>query len=172
MFIRCTKKSNGTKSYYCYQLVESFRTEKGPRQRIVMTLGSSLCLDKQERKQLANRIEEILRGTQVLFDLPDRIETLAQEWADKLARKQLSELGTKTKPANESADYHQVDINSVFHEQARQAGIETIAWHIIRKLGLPSKLSDLGLSERQSQVAIGVIIHRLVNSGSERFTHK
>jgi len=173
MFIRCTKKSNGSKNYYCYQLVESVRTERGPRQHILMTLGSKLCLDKPEQKLLANRIEGILTGAQELFDLPEHVEALAQEWADKLARKRLSDSPKKASDdrAGEQSDYQQVDVNSVSHEQARQAGVEIISCHMIKKLKLQTKLTDLGLTERQSQVAVGVIVHRLANPGSELFAY-
>lgn len=174
MFIRCTKKPNGNKNYYCYQLVESVRTEKGPRQHIIITLGSELSLDKPQRKQLANRIEEILTGVQTLFDLPPHIESLAQEWADKLAQKQLADSSRNSTNALAHAqpDYQQIDANSLSHEQARQAGVETIAYHMITKLGLPAKLTELGLTPRQSQLAVGVVVHRLANPGSELFAHK
>ena len=64
MFIRKTHLVNREtkKSYFNFQLVESIRTERGPRQRILLNLGSHLDLDKQECKLLANRIEEIALG--------------------------------------------------------------------------------------------------------------
>ena len=169
MFIRKTKKSNGSKNYYCYQLIESIRTERGPRQRILITLGSGLDLDKDESKQLANRIEEILTGTLNLFEPPEHIEQLAKTWADKLAKKQL--IASK-QPPKDTSNYQQVDINTLNHEDPRQAGIETIAWHMIQKLELPSKLTDLMMTKRQVHIALGIIIHRLANPGSERFAHK
>ncbi|KJF17327.1 hypothetical protein [Acidithrix ferrooxidans] len=57
MFIRETptvNKKTGV-SYSKYQLVESYRCEKGPRQRIVMTL-TELDLDKSLWPALANAI--------------------------------------------------------------------------------------------------------------------
>jgi hypothetical protein len=69
MFIRKTHIRNraNQKSYWNFQLVESIRTERGPRQRILLNLGVDLDLNDLERKELANRIEEILTGTLSIF---------------------------------------------------------------------------------------------------------
>jgi hypothetical protein len=45
---RTTKKKKGT-DYDCWLLVESVRTPRGPRQRVVATLGKIPGLDQQER---------------------------------------------------------------------------------------------------------------------------
>lgn len=66
MFIRKTKKvvRETQKSYFVYQLVESVRTERGPRQQILLSLGSNLGIADEDLKLLANRIEEIFTGIQ------------------------------------------------------------------------------------------------------------
>jgi hypothetical protein len=49
MFLRRnTKKKNGA-DYDCWSLVESVRTVRGPRQRIVATIGKLPGLDREER---------------------------------------------------------------------------------------------------------------------------
>ncbi|SHG02485.1 hypothetical protein SAMN02745206_03120, partial [Desulfacinum infernum DSM 9756] len=63
MFIRRVRKKDhqtGT-TYFYHQLVESYRTPKGPRQRTLLNLGK-LDLEPKQLKGLANRIEEILTG--------------------------------------------------------------------------------------------------------------
>ena len=55
------------REYYTYKLVESVRTEKGPRQRTLLNLGTDFELPEERRKDLANRIESILTGRKPLF---------------------------------------------------------------------------------------------------------
>ncbi len=61
MFIRAiTKKNPGyDKTFTYHRLMESIRTPKGPRQRVLLNLGY-LDLPSADWKTLANRIEEIL----------------------------------------------------------------------------------------------------------------
>ena len=63
MFIREIKKKFNNKSgkyeYIQHRLVESIRTENGPRQQIVLNLGT-LTIPKEQFKTLANHIESNL----------------------------------------------------------------------------------------------------------------
>lgn len=72
MFIRQYKIKNKKtgKIYIKNQLVQSYRTESGPRQRVVMNLGK-LDLDKSERRRLAFALEERLFGQQSLIKEPE-----------------------------------------------------------------------------------------------------
>ncbi len=49
MFLRCNRKKKGGVDYECWTLVESVRTARGPRQRIVATIGKLPGLDREER---------------------------------------------------------------------------------------------------------------------------
>src|SRR5271155_2777209 len=89
MFIRKTRKIDAVtkKSYFSYQLIESVRTERGPRQRIMLNLGQIPELDVEQLKELANRIEAIMSG-QTMCVLPSQeIESLAQTYASQLIRR-------------------------------------------------------------------------------------
>ncbi|PXF56324.1 MAG: hypothetical protein C4B58_13935, partial [Deltaproteobacteria bacterium] len=70
MFIRRVSHKNrkNRKEYYTYKLVESIRTERGPRQRDVLNLGVNFDLPKEQWKDLANCIEEIITGQLSLID--------------------------------------------------------------------------------------------------------
>ena len=68
-------------------------------------------------------------------------------------------------------DYHTVDCNTIQHEYARGVGIEYIALKMFQKLGLKEKLSKVGLTKRQVDIATGVIIGKLAQPSSERATH-
>lgn len=175
MFIRKTiKKDQKTKrEYLSYQLVESFRTEKGPRQRILLTVGHDIDLSQEERKLLANRIEEIISGINPLIPYPEKIERLAHIFARKLTRKQsiLLEESSIT-PEQPIRDYQEVDLNTLKHEHSRTIGIEHIVYETAKELQLDQKLKELGLTKRQIQIAIGIIVGKLVKPGSERASCK
>ena len=49
MYLRRTTKKKGGVDYDCWLLVESFRTARGPRQRVVATIGKLPGLDREER---------------------------------------------------------------------------------------------------------------------------
>ena len=70
---RNIKKKNGA-DYDCWTLVESIRTVRGPRQRIVATIGKLPGLDREERIGW-EEISRILSGTPrpapVLFEQPE-----------------------------------------------------------------------------------------------------
>ena len=85
MFIKKSIKtdSKNGKSYAAYHLVESVRTERGPRQRVLLYLGSQIDLPEEEHKLLAQRIEEIVIGQKMLFPYPEAIERIAQSCAAK-----------------------------------------------------------------------------------------
>jgi len=88
MFIRKvphTNPKNGSR-YHTYKIVESVRTERGPRQMEVLNLGVDWTLPEKHWKELANRIEEIISGQKHLFDCSEEIETLATAYARKIIR--------------------------------------------------------------------------------------
>ncbi|MEJ5300411.1 MAG: hypothetical protein WHS38_05420, partial [Thermodesulforhabdaceae bacterium] len=70
------------------QLVESYRTPNGPRQRILLNLGR-LDLDKDQLRILAERIDEILKGKQRIFRVSQEIESLARHFASALRKQRL-----------------------------------------------------------------------------------
>lgn len=165
MFIRKTPKTDPSskKKYFSYQLVESYRTPKGPRQAILLNLGPDLNLSDEERKLLANRIEEIIRGI-ISFLIPvNHIETLAQKYAKIIISKQSSPMF----PSEEIQDYERIDFNSLEHETARAIGVEHICLETLRQLDFPTKLEELGFTQRQIEIALGLIIGRLAGNTSE-----
>ena len=49
MFLRRNRRQKNGQQYEYWSLVESYRTERGPRQRVVATLGKLPGLDEDER---------------------------------------------------------------------------------------------------------------------------
>ena len=68
MFIRpCYRKKNGKRHAY-WALMESYRTERGPRQRVVAYLGR---LDEAERLGVQHAAEGTTDSQQARFDRPE-----------------------------------------------------------------------------------------------------
>ncbi len=170
MFIRRVghKDRKNRKEYYTYKLVESFRTERGPRQRDVLNLGVHFDLPKEQWKDLSNCIEGIITGQKSLIDYPKEIKTLARRYARKIIREQacVIDAGEDIPP-----DYATIDLNSVEDEEARAVGAEHVVYETIKALGIDRKLKELGLNRHQVAAALGVIAGRMIVPGSERSTH-
>lgn len=171
MFIRKTKKTHPEtkKVYFVYQLIESVRTERGPRQHILLSLGSELDLPAAEHKALANRIEEIIAGSQNLVPYPEKIEQLAQHYASKLIER-LSKQTSKESIADEQPDYQTIDLHTIEQQEARTVGAEHLLLHMTHQLQLRNKLLQLGFSPTDINLALGIIISRAIFPASERAT--
>jgi transposase len=172
MFIRKTthtNRKNGQK-YHTYKLVESIRTERGPRHRPVLNLGRHFSVPEEQWKDLANRIESIISGQHNLFPVSNELERLARSFARKIIRRH----GQKTPVSTEEAqkpDFQTVDINSLENEQIRSVGGESVVLETIKELKLYSKFEALGFNQPFLEAAIGVIAARLLAPASERATH-
>lgn len=169
MFIRKTRKKDPAtqKDYFAYQLVESIRTEKGPRQQILLNLGSNIELDQKELKLLANRIEEIATGQKTLLAYPEKIESLAQRYATRLIRN-LSKPLPEQKETASVPDYTALDLNTISHEEARTVGTEHLLLETAKQLKIPEKLKECKLSDKQVKIALASIIARAAFPASER----
>ena len=170
MFIRRVPHKNRKyrKEYYTYKLVDSIRTERGPRQRDILNLGVGFDLSKEHWKDLANCIEEIVTGQKPLIDYPKEIRSLARRYARKIIRQQACIIaeGEDIPP-----DYATIDLNSVEDEEARTVGAEYVVYETIKELGIDGRLRELGLNRHQVAACVGVIAGRMIAPGSERASH-
>ncbi len=167
MFIRTVRKKNRSSGqvYYYQQLVESVRTPRGPRQRILLNLGA-LEIPQAEWKELANRIEALYLGQQTLYPAAPHLEALAQQYAALLRQQELSRAAV----AAAEAQWETVDLASLSTGTCRTVGGEAVAWQAWQDLGLSKILKDIGFSETQIQQAALLVIGRLLHPGSERET--
>ena len=173
MFIRKTRLVNPKtqETYYNFQLIESVRTERGPRQRILLNLGARLDIADEERKPLANRIEELLKGVQSLIQCSEKIESLAQRYASELVKRLSEETPAPNDKEIIPAEFVKIDINSIQKSEPRSVGAEQLMLQMANQLGLSEQLKKLGLSESDTALALGSVIARAVNPASERATH-
>ena len=166
MFIKKVKKRNGrTQKLYEYlQLVESVRTDKGPRQRLVLNLGN-LDLQPAQYPVFARRIEDILTGQKSLVELDQRLERSAREVVRKIFKKQSEQLEEK-----QAADFQTVDLNSLETESPRSLGPEYLCHSVWNELGMKEFFAKQGVSANVTPLLQALVVGRLVDPGSERYT--
>lgn len=147
MFIRKTVKKDplSGKSYVAYHLVESTRTDKGPRQRVLLYLGAEIGLAEGEHELLSQRIEEIINGQQSLLSYPQEVERRAQTYASQIIRR-LSEDRANVETRVSPAQFVAIDVNTIEQSEPRTVGTEHLLLQMAHQLQLPEKLKELGLS--------------------------
>ena len=176
MFIKKTLKtdSKSGKTYVAYHLVESVRTEKGPRQRTLLYMGSELALSEGDQKLLAQRIEQIITGEQPLFPYTQDVEQLAQTYASQLIRRLSAPKDVHEHSENEdlAPEFVSINVNSIEKSEPRSVGAEHLMLKMADQLHLPQQLQKLGFSKTDASVALGSIIARAVFPKSERSTYE
>jgi len=165
MFIKEIKKRNKhyDKEFISHRLVESYRSEKGPRHRTLLHLGE-LRLPKEQWKALADTIEAKLSGQQNLYAIEPSIETLAEHYAQLIIKNRLAEVVADEAP---KPRYATVDLNSVENSKCRTLGAEYVGISVFKELGLDAYLKDLNFTEQQVQLAQLSVVGRLVHPASE-----
>jgi transposase len=169
MFVKEIKKKNlgSDKEFISHRLVESIRTPIGPRQNVIMNLGT-LVLPKEKWKLLANRIEEICHGQDFrIVEVPQEIEALAQHYAELLIKKELEEK-REQQDDEEPKDIQPVNINAVSSSEIKTVGPEHVGVEAMKGLGFLDLFKQLGFTKSQCDLATLLIVGRLVHPSSER----
>ena len=165
MFIRRTKtrSAEGGKVYYSYRLVRSERSGERVRQRTLLNLGSEFAVATEHWAVLCSRIEQLLerQGVLVELDCPEEVEREAQRIALQLVQRGAEVTAGGT-------DLQTVDVESLELERPRTVGVEHVGLWAMERLGLGRLLEGLGFNGRQRAVAVGSIIGRMGQPGSER----
>ena len=166
MFIReyKTKNKKTDKIYKTHKLVESIRTEKGPRQRIVMGLGT-LTLPKKQWKKLAAVIETKLTGQTLMPINSVEIERIADQAIENNKLNNTIAMNENTRALNQQL--LKVDINSLSTMNSKSLGPEIVANNAWEKLDIDQMLTECKFDQRQKALAKSVIIGRLINPGSD-----
>ena len=186
MFIRRTKtrSTENGESYYSYRLVDTHRVAGRVRQRTLLNLGSVFDCPREQWPELTGRIEQIIQGQAPLFDPSSEIEQQAQALAARLLSKfastdllaepqQAAAVGAKkSEQPTDGRDLHMVDLDSLELLDVRTVGAEALALSALRQVKLEEKLEGLGFNHNQCHAAIGNIVGRMVQPGSEPSTHE
>ncbi|MBI2325562.1 MAG: IS1634 family transposase [Chloroflexi bacterium] len=160
MFIKRTTTRIGGKTYVNHLLVESVATPKGPRHRVICSLGKLAPAPPQEWLGLARKIEAALAGQATL--VPEAtVEVLAARARDRRA---------PSAGAAEAGDLLAIQGDRISLEEAREAGPVHVGHQMWRRLGVDAVLAQAGLSARTRQLTEVMTLGRLVSPGSEHAT--
>ncbi|MDC3418756.1 IS1634 family transposase, partial [Aquibacillus sp. 3ASR75-54] len=166
MFIRetITKNKATNKSYKKHVLVESYRTEKGPRQRVVMQLGT-LTLPKSEWKKLAAALEGRLAGQVTMFEDEKQIAEVAETAMSNYSFNQKKADAKVERQAK--ATFTSVDLNSISTAESRSLGPELVGHATWQQLEFDRLLGNCGFTPAEQALAEAVVVGRLVAPSSD-----
>ena len=164
MLLIKSRKDGG--QYYTYRLVRSERIGKKVRQNTLLNLGTSFSLPREQWPELVSRIQSVIDGQIEIVKTPQVIEELAQNYAAQIIQSR-----SESKADNEQLDYREVDIDSLEMVRPRSVSCEHVALEAFKTLKLDKQLKQLGFNGPQLATAMGTVIGRMCNPGSELATH-
>lgn len=165
-----TRNRKTNKEYVKHILVESIRTEKGPRTRTVMQLGI-LTLPKEFWPLLTAELESRISGQMQLLlpgvKMPPKVKNAADRAMEKFTIQ-----STKRVEKRKSSDTEDITIKleETATSKHRSFGAELVCHSIWNELHMPRKLTELGFTPRERSLAEGIVSGRLINPGSELAT--
>ncbi len=135
LYIKKVRKRNpgGQRQYEYLHLVENVRTEQGPRQRLVLNLGT-LPVEADQYKELANTIEGMLTGQAELFSSDPLIEKQARKAVRRLLERRAHREEKANRRTPRAPEYQTVDMHSLEAPEPRSIGPEYVVDKPIARL--------------------------------------
>src|SRR6266496_5077232 len=167
MYIRKASRSHNGKTYFNYLLVESVLTPKGPRQKVICSLGDLRPRPRSEWLTLAHKLQAALSGQPDLLaaQAPDpEVERLVAQVQSMHPPQPSTPL---TEPSTKASDLVGVHIDQVRAEQSREGGPVHVGYQFWLRLGLDGILARAELSERSRQLTCAMVLNRLIHPASE-----
>lgn len=151
MFLRRNRKNKKNGSYEYWTLVETVRTERGPRQRIVATIGKLPGIDKEERigwEEIRHIVQGIHSRQSQLFDKENEA---VPEWATvNLSRISVENIRQFGDTYLGLLLWRKLELDRLFKE-LQPAGAEKIEWKAMFCLSVLARLcapsSELAIAE-------------------------
>ena len=166
MFIRkATRKYKG-QVYTNYQLVRSVQTPKGPRQKMICSLGDLNPRPAEAWRQLAHQIEDALQGQPGLFEGSQEPE-VAQIVHQVQARQAGCLVPAAGRRCDAGEDLIAVHADRVQVEYASEAGPVHVGYQFWKRLGLDEILRSLEFSEPAIRLTCAMALNRLIHPASE-----
>ncbi len=167
MFIRKTRRKYKEKTYTNYLLVESVHTPKGPRQKVICSLGDLSPRPARQWLQLAHKIEDALVGQANLFEAPDaEVEQIVRQVRQRPTKKPRKR-SSKRRDAAADEDLIAVHADQVRMERPREAGPVHVGYQFWKRLGMEEILRGLDFNSRAIQLTCAMTLNRLIHPSSE-----
>jgi len=167
MYIRKASRTYKGKTYSNYLLVESISTSKGPRQKVICSLGDLSPRPKQDWLALAHKLQAALSGQQELVRSPGNTELERLLTKVKASSSVVSEPPPLSDDATASPELIAVRIDGVRCEQSREAGPVHVGCQFWHRLELDSILETAGLSKGARHLTLAMTLNRLIHPTSE-----
>ena len=158
MFVRKTRRRYKGHTYTNYVLVESVRTAKGPRQKLVCSLGDLSPRPREQWLELARKVGAALAGQQELLTGADGEVT---EVVERTRR------GRPPRERVTATDLIGVHADRIRTEEHRTAGPVHVGVQYWRRLGLEDILKANGFTERARVLTLAMTMNRLIHPCSE-----
>ncbi len=156
-------KKNSLEKYYTYRLMESQRIGQKVKKITLLNLGSDFNVAQENWRDLATRIDDILKQRDRLFELDNELEVIAQESAKKIIVSQ----AIKKENSELIDNYKEIDITTINNSDPKSIGIENIVYETIKELELDKKFEELGYTNIQINSAIGTLVAKIVKPSSD-----
>ena len=152
MFIKRTQRTLRGKIYTNHLLVESVATERGPRHRVICSLGPLGPAPKAQWLKLAHHLQDSLGGQ----------ESFLEHCAEEQALVQKATLAAKGKKERPAGNDIRIDLEQVEVEGARQAGTVHVGHQIWQRLGLDEILAEVSFSHKACLLTQVMTLNRLI----------
>lgn len=151
------------KKYVNHLLVESVSTPKGPRQKVICSLGNLDPGPQEKWAKVAKNIEKALGG-----QLTIESDSVVEQVVDKIRSRQ----GSESSGASEHQDsrWLTIDTEEFSMSEAREAGPVHVGHQMWEKLQISEVLKQAGLNEKACLLTELMTVNRLVEPSSELAT--
>ncbi len=164
MYIRKATRKYKDKTYTNYLLVESLSTPKGPRQKVICSLGDLSPRPREKWLELAHKMQSALAGQTELFEQDLEVGKVLEQ-----ARVQNSQITEKAAPSRrrQLPQVLAVQTDKVQMEDPREAGPVHVGHQFWRRLGLDAILEKTGMRKQARILTCAMVLNRLVYPLSE-----
>jgi transposase len=167
MYVRQTTRRYKDKTYTNYLLVESIHTPKGPRQKVICSLGDLSPRPAEDWLRLARKVEDALVGQAHLFSKPDpEVEQIVRQVRQRQA-KGADQRPQTAPPVHTEGELIAVHADRLAMTDVRSAGPVHIGLQFWKRLELDDILRRHGFSPRAIQLTCAMTLNRLIHPDSE-----
>ena len=175
MYVKKTKRKYKNNTYQNYMLVEAIHTKKGPRQKVICSLGDLHPRSAKEWLKLAHKVEDALVRQGNLFDNHYEDDPEVQQILNKIrsqsgfGNQHQQQAGKVEKSDSDSDDESIISVvaDKVYTEKERKAGAVHVGIQFWHKLELDKILQDAGLNPRTRRLTCAMVMNRLISPKSE-----
>jgi hypothetical protein len=167
MYIRKSQRRHRGKVYTSHSLVESYRTENGPRQRTLCFLGDLKARSRKNWLKLIHKVEDKLVGQKDWLEGEDdpQVNAIVHGGRNRTGHRIGQGAG---KPPGSEDDVVGVHLNGVrTEEHRREAGSVHVGYPFWRRLDLDGILAGVGLNKRSRELTCVMAMNRLIAPKSE-----